>query len=145
MLRTEPTILDEYVATGIVKLQFWHILDHGNASIQASAAAECAGEQGAFWAMHDTLFENQSRLWGGDQEVLADLAAAIGLDTAAFRQCMQGQNKQQWVQDVDREVKARGVRRRPTFDIFVQGERVQRLEGSPAIAAWRELLNGLVP
>jgi protein-disulfide isomerase len=47
----------------------------------AAEAAEAAGAQGQFWAMHDTLFENQDRL--GDSDLLA-YAATLGLDVERF-------------------------------------------------------------
>src|SRR5262249_2263541 len=48
---------------------------------QAAEAAEVAGDQGKFWEMHDTLFENQRAL--GDSHLRA-YAEAIGLDGAQF-------------------------------------------------------------
>lgn len=142
MLRTEPTLIEEYVRTGQVKLQFWHILDHGNASVQASVAAECAGQQAAFWRMHDALFENQDQLWDAKLETHVDLAAALGLDTDAFRQCMGGDGKDKVVA-IDQQVKARGVHLRPTFDISTIAGASQRLQGSPPIDQWRKLLDAL--
>ena len=57
---------------------------------RAAEAAECAGEQGAFWQMHDALFENQGQ-WGGQADAEAtfvDLAGALGLDTEEFETCL---------------------------------------------------------
>ncbi|MCX7852624.1 MAG: DsbA family protein [Caldilineales bacterium] len=137
MLRIEPVLLAEYVRTGKVKFQFWHILDFPN-SVQASAAAECAGQQGAFWRMHDLLFQNQDRLWRGEETVLTELAASLGLDTAAFGACLAGGEMHERARAVDRLVKAQGVRVRPTFE--VNG---QRLQGSPPLAQWRQILDSL--
>lgn len=47
----------------------------------AAEAAEAAGAQGKFWAMHDYLFEHQSRL---DHGSLLAYAADVGLDVAQF-------------------------------------------------------------
>ena len=47
----------------------------------AAAAAEAAGAQGQFWAMHDVLFENQEALGG---EALVGYASALGLDESRF-------------------------------------------------------------
>jgi protein-disulfide isomerase len=43
----------------------------------AAEAAEAAGDQGNFWAMHDLLFKNQEAL---EDEDLAAYAAELGLD-----------------------------------------------------------------
>src|SRR5262245_19436055 len=47
----------------------------------AAEAAEAAGAQGRFWAMHDVLFENQEALGGED---LVGYASALGLDDFRF-------------------------------------------------------------
>jgi protein-disulfide isomerase len=142
VLRTEPTLIEEYVGSGRVRLQFWHILDHANASVKASMAAECAGQQGAFWRMHDTLFENQEQLWGAKLETHVGLAANLGLDAEAFRQCMAGDVKNKVI-GIDQQAKANGVRIRPTFDISASGGESQRVQGSPPLDQWRALLDAL--
>jgi len=53
---------------------------HPNAEI-AAEAAEASGAQGKFWEMHDTLFENQSRLAA---PYLSEYAEALGLDLDRF-------------------------------------------------------------
>lgn len=55
--QTWPEIKKEYVDTGKVKVVFKHFpLDfHANAQ-KASEAAECAGDQGKFWEMHELIF-----------------------------------------------------------------------------------------
>ncbi len=47
----------------------------------AAQAAEAAGRQGAFWAMHDALFADQGRL---EDPHLWARAEALGLDVARF-------------------------------------------------------------
>jgi protein-disulfide isomerase len=47
----------------------------------AACAAEAAHEQGAFWAMHDALFDDQGRL---EDPHLWDRARRLGLDVARF-------------------------------------------------------------
>ena len=82
---TFPQLVEEYVKTGKVKSVF---LDLPLESIHKSAfkaaeAAGCAGDQGKYWEMHDRLFENQKTL-----EPWNPHAVALGLDVAAFEQCM---------------------------------------------------------
>jgi protein-disulfide isomerase len=50
-------------------------------ALAAAEAAECAGEQGKFWEMHDLLFANQTRLKPKDLHGYAD---GLGLDMAQF-------------------------------------------------------------
>jgi protein-disulfide isomerase len=47
----------------------------------AAQAAEAAGEQGAFWEMHDSLFDDQGRL---EDPHLWARAERLGLDVARF-------------------------------------------------------------
>jgi protein-disulfide isomerase len=77
----------EYIQTGKVK---YVIRDLPLASIhplamKAAEATHCAGEQGKYWEMHGVLFANQRQLARPD---LSKHAQALGLDVAAFDQCL---------------------------------------------------------
>ncbi|MGD9904223.1 MAG: thioredoxin domain-containing protein [Vicinamibacterales bacterium] len=52
---------------------------------KAAEAAHCAGEQGKYWELHDRLFANQQQLQVPE---LKAHAGAVGLDQAAFDQCL---------------------------------------------------------
>jgi protein-disulfide isomerase len=52
---------------------------------KAGEAAACAGDQGRFWEMHDALWAHNTRLELAD---LKGYASAMGLDAAAFGQCL---------------------------------------------------------
>ncbi|MCA9544418.1 MAG: thioredoxin domain-containing protein [Myxococcales bacterium] len=51
----------------------------------AAYAAECARQQGRFWEMHDTLFDNRRRLKRPD---LQGYAQTLGLDPERFGACL---------------------------------------------------------
>ena len=58
-----PQLLDDYVATGRVRLEYHHFVvigsdDPDGESFRAAEAAECARDQGRFWEMHDLLVAN---------------------------------------------------------------------------------------
>ncbi len=52
-------------------------------AFKAAEAANCAGEQGKYWEMHDVLYANQSSL---DQ--LSAQAKTAGLDVPKFEECL---------------------------------------------------------
>ncbi len=82
-----PSIEREYITTGKVKHVFRAFpLEsiHKNA-FKAHEAAQCAAEQGKYWAFHDQLFANQRALTDAD---LTKHAQAAGVDTTAFAACL---------------------------------------------------------
>jgi len=83
---TLSKIMTEYVDTGKVRIVFrdYPLSFHQKAQ-KAAEAAECAGEQGKYWEMHDILFANQEALEIDD---LKGYAAEIGLNTADFDACL---------------------------------------------------------
>jgi protein-disulfide isomerase len=89
---------------------------------QAAEAAACAQFQGAgaFWALHDKLFDNQETVTADASKRINDLAADVqGLDMERFREC---QKRQMSLGTVvrDREMgKRAGVVATPT--IFLNG------------------------
>jgi protein-disulfide isomerase len=74
---TYPEIKAQYIDTGKVRYMFRHfpLSFHSEAEL-AAQAAECAGEQGKFWEMHDTLFANQSE-WAGSADAEAALVGRV--------------------------------------------------------------------
>jgi protein-disulfide isomerase len=60
-------------------------------SALAAVAAECAGEQGRFWEMHDRLFARQDD-WpqGPVEQKLKELAEELRLNRTAFARCLDG-------------------------------------------------------
>ncbi len=87
---------------------------------KAAEAGECAHAQEKFWPMHDKLFQNAPRF---SNDALKGYARAIGLDGAAFDQClMSGRFTQEVAQDREDGL-ALGVRGTPTW--FINGRKVE--------------------
>jgi protein-disulfide isomerase len=84
----------------------------------ASAAAEAAAAQGAFWAMHDSLFADQGRL---EDPHLWQRAERLGLDVARFEGDRRSDAVEQRIADDFRGGVRAGVATTPT--LFVDGER----------------------
>ena len=84
----------------------------------ASAAAEAAAAQGAFWAMHDSLFADQGRL---EDPHLWQRAERLGLDVARFDADRRSDAVEQRIAADFRGGVRAGVATTPT--LFADGER----------------------
>jgi formate/nitrite transporter FocA (FNT family)/protein-disulfide isomerase len=95
----------------------------------AAEAAEAAADQGAFWAMHDRLYEHQEAL--SDTE-LVEHAAALDLDTDRFAEELtesthEGRVREDFESGIESEVHSA-----PTF--FIDGERYEGRYTADAIS-----------
>lgn len=92
---TFPQIQRDYLDTGLVKYEFRNLVVHGVPALLASAAGECAHQQGRFWAFHDRVFEQvfpNRRIDEAHEQSLGQLlavAGVVGLDAGAFDRCLQ--------------------------------------------------------
>ncbi len=115
----------DYVEPGKVRLLVKHFPADGvAAAAKAAEAAECAGEQNAFWAMYDLLFERQDE-WSASADLAADFAeysAELGLDVDAFSACLdEGQTAAKVAQDVAIAVRNQ-LGPAPQFVVFFQDQ-----------------------
>ncbi|MEM4257397.1 MAG: DsbA family protein [Candidatus Diapherotrites archaeon] len=100
-----------------VKVVFKHfpLPQHYNAR-KAAEAAECAGDFGKFWEMHDKLFENQRNLKSSS---LQKFASDLGINVDSFNSCL---SSGKYSSKVDNDLlfgQSIGVNATPTF--FVNG------------------------
>jgi protein-disulfide isomerase len=89
---TWPQLKAEFVDTGRVRYVFkdFPLTNLHPQTPKAHEAARCAGEQGAYWAMHDRLFAGQAE-WAGYPDhlsVFKRYAVELELGTAAFDACL---------------------------------------------------------
>jgi protein-disulfide isomerase len=85
--QTLPQILAAY--PNEVKFVYRDFPIFGEDSARAAMASECAEEQGMFWNMHNKLFEGvASQELSLDEDSLVSLAGDMGMDSAAFRECL---------------------------------------------------------
>jgi protein-disulfide isomerase len=119
VLGTEPEIVANYVDSGQLRIVFWPILDHGNASLNAHAAADCVGRQDvdAFWQLHDDFYANQGELFHADRSYFVNAAVGHGLDQATFEECYDSGTGHFAVTELDSARRQLGVFNRPSFDI----------------------------
>lgn len=83
---TYSQIEKNYIKTGKVKFIYrdFPLGFHQNAQ-KAAEAAECAGEQGKYYEMHNKLFENGVN---GGATSFKQYAKDLGLDQSKFNQCL---------------------------------------------------------
>lgn len=117
---TGPDVKERLVATGQVRWIFrdFPLEGHRN-SPAAHHAAQCAGEQGRFWEMHDQLFFNHGR-WVPErrpERLFRDYARAIGVNLDQYDACMDEGRYRARLQQSKTEAAALGVSSTPTFDI----------------------------
>lgn len=119
---TFPQVLSEMIENGRVHYLIKDFpLDSIHPQARAAAtAARCAGEQDAYLAMHDAIFSNQTNWSGADAgQVLAGLAAELGLDVAAYNECVGDGRYDAAIQDNLEEGAELGVSGTPAF--FING------------------------
>jgi protein-disulfide isomerase len=112
---TFPVLKRDYIDTGKLR---WIVRDmplgfHPNAN-RAAQAAHCAGDQGKYWEMRDTLFRNNSKL---GPEQLPNYAREIGLDVNVFDACLAGNEHQAQIDHSSQEAVQIGITGTPSFII----------------------------
>lgn len=118
---TFPQILETYVLTGKIRYVFKNFpltSIHPQAE-KAAEAAECAGEQGKYWEMHEALFNNQQQ-WSGQAsavQTFKQFATDLGLDQARFDACLDSGTYVDKIQADMQEAAADGVNGTPAFRI----------------------------
>lgn len=121
---TLPRLLTEMIDTGRARYVIKDFpLDSIHPEARAAAvAARCAGDQDAYWEMHDALFARQGEwagLGAGANDVFTNLASELALDVTAFTECVAGGRHAAVVQANQDEGIALGVTGTPAF--FING------------------------
>ena len=93
---------------------------------RASEIAQCAGEQGKFWEVHDALYANQSAL---DEDNAKRLAKEAGVDETKLTECLAAGRGAAQVDDDVAKGEIAGVEGTPSF--FING---RAYSGNPTVA-----------
>jgi protein-disulfide isomerase len=133
----KPALLQQYVDTGKAQFFYKHSAFLGPESLWAAQAAECAADQGKFWAYHDLLFGRQNGENQGafTKDNLIGFGKELGLDMAQFEPCVREDKTLARVQEDTQEGQKFGVRGTPTF--FVNG---RPMVGAQPIEAFQKMI-----
>jgi protein-disulfide isomerase len=136
-----PQLKLDYIDTGRVSLVYKHSAFLGPESTWAAVAAECAADQGQFWAYHDLLFNRQAGENQGafTKDKLLGFAKELELDLTKFEPCLTAEQTLARVQADVAEARQAGVTGTPTF--FVNG---QKLVGAQPYEQFRAVLEPLL-
>jgi len=145
--QTLPSIFEEYISQGKVKLVFRDFpiqSIHPNA-LPASVAAECANEQGKFKEMHDKLFDNQNQ-WNKQETIDAlslfkQYALEMKLDSKIFESCL---DNGKYIDEISKDLKDGqdyGVSGTPGF--FIGNEKIGyvELKGAQPFESFKKVID----
>ncbi|SOB78202.1 Protein-disulfide isomerase [Marinobacter sp. LV10R510-11A] len=117
----------EYVEAGQVRFVYFDLplRQHQNA-FPAAQAARCAGDQGAYWKMHERLYDSQYE-WSGSNDPIATFTRYgndLGLEERRFRLCMTSELHREAVEESRRVAMRLQVTSTPT--VLVDNIRLTR-------------------
>ena len=146
---TLPQIDQDYVKTGRVRYVFrdFPLEAIHKEALKAAEAANCAGEQGRYWEMHDRLFANQQALAPAE---LPGHASTLGLDAPRFQQCLDSEKYTAAIRQDMSEAQQAGVRGTPSFFIGLTGsdgssvKTLRRITGAVPYATFKEAFDSLL-
>lgn len=123
-----PFLRKEYIETGKVKMVYRNFAFLGPESFDAAEAAECAKDQGRFWAFHDVLFETEiadGREHNGNlnRDLFIQLAEEAGMNTQEFTKCYDSEKYADQVKKDSSAARQAGVNSTPTT--FINGQLVR--------------------
>lgn len=119
-----PTLLDEYVRTGKVKIEFRGLKFVGPDSEKALRVVLSAAQQDRAWSVLDLLYANQgeeNKGWVTDDLLRRVGEAVPGLDVAKLLAGAEKPLIDEQMREMDREAQTDGVRGTPTFTIARKG------------------------
>jgi len=113
----------------------------GEESLWAAEAAECAGDQDAYWEYHDYLFSHQNGENQGafSKDNLKKFAVELKLDTQAFNECMDSGKYTQLITDQTNFARQLGVQSIPSFLVNGQG-----VVGAQPFDSFKQLIDGFL-
>ncbi len=140
----EPNIIEHYVKSGKVNMVFRDFpLDsiHPYAR-KAAEAAECARDQGKYWAYHDYLYAHQDTIPTIDYVAVA---GTLGMDATAFKTCFDGEKYAKEVEKDYQDGLAAGVEGTPgNFILSNNGKDVRVLPGADSYETFKRVIDEIL-
>lgn len=128
-----PLLLAEFQDDILFVYRDFPVVGGGAVGADAAHAANCAGEQDAYWEYHDALF---SGIYGMNDEGFAMYAADLDLDLEAFEACQESNRYADEVLGDYTDGRSVNVSGTPTF--FING---RRIIGAQPISVFTQIIN----
>ena len=135
---------DEYIKTGKVRMVFRNFQFLGPESVAAGVAAECAKDQGKFWAFHDAIYDEELR--DGQEhnsnlnkDLFLSIAGDLGMNTGDFTECVDGGKYDAQIAEDRNAAAAAGVNSTPIT--FINGQKIQ---GALPYESFKQVIDGLL-
>lgn len=146
---TLPQIENDYVKTGKIQyvLREFPLESIHPLAFKAAEAANCSGDQGKYWEMHDRLFANQNALAATQ---LPSHAQAVGLDAAKFKTCLDSGKYAAKLRKDLADAQQNGINGTPTFFIGLSDPKsseikaVRKIVGAQNYAAFKTAIDALL-
>ncbi len=138
----EPALIAKYVTPGTLRIVHHDAAFQGaksqatyDESVESAAGARCAATQGLYWPFQDWTFANQIGENQGafSADRLKAIAAAAGLDVAAWQACVATGDEQKAVRAETSQALADGVNATPTMNL--NGQVIVGLKSLPELSA----------
>jgi len=114
---TFPRLLTRYIDTGKVRFVYRDFpRSPSGPALHSALAARCAGDQQAYWPMHDRLFNSGRKF---DMFTLQDIAKDLDLDMDQFSECLESQRHLDDIYQDRVEGGSLGIRGTPGFLLFL--------------------------
>jgi protein-disulfide isomerase len=144
-LTTFDQLKKEFIDTGKVRFISRDFpLDFHPQAMPAARASRCAGDQGKFWELRETLAKNAPVLSPG---YITQQAAALKLDMKQFDSCVNGTQYDTAIRKDMTEGTGFNVNGTPTFFVgktTAQGFEGLRIVGAQPYAVFKERIEGLL-
>lgn len=136
--QVEPQIQANYIAPGLVKLEYRVFPWIGPDSVRAGEAAYCANDQGKFAQFHDALYEDQGAEHANvfTPAKLDQIASSLGLNVSRFNTCFNSGKYSSVASGGVAAAENNGIDATPTFFIGHQ-----KIIGAQSYATFKTLIN----
>jgi protein-disulfide isomerase len=142
---TEPSINATYIQTGKANMVFKHFVTHGNDSITAAIASQCANEQGRFWNFYKTVYENQgpeNSGWANIENMKKFASQISGLDKQKFDPCIDSQKYKSLIDNDMTLGISLGMQGTPSFIIVKNdGSKPETLLGAQPFLSFQSIID----